>query len=84
MKRRLKFAFKIILLANISMLQAQKKPNIIVFMVDDMGWQDTSYLFDSALSAYNKSIARQIWRNWLKWVLPLQTLIVHRSVRHHA
>lgn len=54
MKRRLKFAFIIILLVNISMLQAQKKPNIIVFMVDDMGWQDTSYPFDSALSAYNK------------------------------
>lgn len=33
---------------------AQSKPNIIVFMVDDMGWQDTSYPFDTVESAFNK------------------------------
>lgn len=33
---------------------AQSRPNIIVFMVDDMGWQDTSYPFDTVASAFNK------------------------------
>ncbi|WP_079642852.1 sulfatase [Sphingobacterium nematocida] len=52
MKFRLKLAFIGMLLATSSF--AQKKPNIIVFMVDDMGWQDTSYPFDSIASAFNK------------------------------
>lgn len=30
-----------------------KKPNIILFLVDDMGWQDTSVPFDTVRSAWN-------------------------------
>ena len=33
---------------------AQKQPNIILFMVDDMGWQDTSVPFAPDSSAYNR------------------------------
>jgi arylsulfatase A-like enzyme len=33
---------------------AQQKPNIIVFMVDDMGWQDTSVPFGNQVTALNK------------------------------
>ena len=33
---------------------AQKKPNIIIFMVDDMGWQDTSYPFADQATDFNK------------------------------
>lgn len=32
----------------------QGRPNIIVFMVDDMGWQDTSYPFHSETTALNR------------------------------
>lgn len=31
-----------------------QKPNIVLFMVDDMGWQDTSVPFDSVMSKWNK------------------------------
>lgn len=31
-----------------------KKPNIVLFLVDDMGWQDTSVPFDTTTSAFNK------------------------------
>lgn len=33
---------------------AQKRPNIIVFMVDDMGWQDTSLPFWTEVTPLNK------------------------------
>lgn len=33
--------------------QAQQRPNVIVFMVDDMGWQDTSYPFYKEVTAFN-------------------------------
>ncbi|MEG1635201.1 MAG: sulfatase [Rikenellaceae bacterium] len=32
-----------------------QKPNIVLFMVDDMGWQDTSVPFDTVMSAWNKT-----------------------------
>jgi arylsulfatase A-like enzyme len=31
----------------------QSKPNIIVFLIDDMGWQDCSVPFDQTASAFN-------------------------------
>ena len=34
-------------------LLAQKQPNIIIFMVDDMGWQDTSYPFHTSKTTFN-------------------------------
>lgn len=33
---------------------AQKRPNIIVFLVDDMGWQDTSLPFWTEVTSLNK------------------------------
>lgn len=33
--------------------QAAQRPNIILFMVDDMGWQDTSYPFWTERTPYN-------------------------------
>jgi arylsulfatase A-like enzyme len=35
-------------------LAAQSRPNIILFLVDDMGWQDTSVPFWKQLTALNK------------------------------
>ncbi|WP_143307093.1 sulfatase [Chitinophaga vietnamensis] len=37
-----------------SAAMAQSRPNIIVFLVDDMGWQDTSVPFWDQLTALNK------------------------------
>lgn len=34
---------------------AQSRPNIILFMVDDMGWQDTSVPFWTQPTAYNRT-----------------------------
>ncbi len=42
----------ILFVANSSI--AQSKPNIIVFLVDDMGWQDCSLPFDKQISELNK------------------------------
>lgn len=47
------FLFILFILFHSNIAQAQKKANIIVFMVDDMGWQDTSYPFDTVKSAFN-------------------------------
>lgn len=50
--------FKRVLLGMLSIflcyaVHAQKKSNIIIFMVDDMGWQDTSYPFGPNTTAFN-------------------------------
>ena len=34
--------------------RSDKRPNIILFMVDDMGWQDTSLPFWSERTKYNE------------------------------
>ena len=45
----------IFFLMNISVSSAQNiRPNIIVFMVDDMGWMDTSVPFDTSINSLNK------------------------------
>ncbi|MEG0163559.1 MAG: sulfatase-like hydrolase/transferase, partial [Mucinivorans sp.] len=36
-------------------LQAQSRPNIILFLVDDMGWQDTSVPFDTVRTTWNNT-----------------------------
>lgn len=53
-KHKLRIILSGIILVSSQCVLAQKKPNIIVFMVDDMGWQDTSYPFDTIASAFNK------------------------------
>ena len=35
--------------------EEQKRPNIILFMVDDMGWQDTSLPFWTQKTHYNEA-----------------------------
>lgn len=37
-----------------SLLHAEEQPNIILFLVDDMGWQDTSVPFGDSISEFNK------------------------------
>lgn len=40
-------------LAGTSLIQAQQQPNIVLFLVDDMGWQDTSVPFYSETTPLN-------------------------------
>ena len=40
-------------LAGTSLIQAQQQPNIVLFLVDDMGWQDTSVPFYSESTPLN-------------------------------
>lgn len=35
-------------------ISAADRPNILLFMVDDMGWQDTSVPFADSISSYNR------------------------------
>lgn len=39
---------------SVSLLHAQEQPNILLFLVDDMGWQDTSVPFADSVSALNQ------------------------------
>lgn len=39
---------------NIANIQAEKRPNILLFLVDDMGWQDTSVPFWNQKTANNE------------------------------
>ena len=52
------FLFPVLLLVNTPILFGQKsrsaKPNIIVFLVDDMGWQDTSVPFWTKITDLNR------------------------------
>lgn len=52
------FHFRFITLGLLALLMwpahAQRKPNIVVFLVDDMGWQDTSVPFHTAVTALNR------------------------------
>ena len=51
-----KFSFFLVFMVFAINLHAQQKqrPNIIFFMVDDMGWQDCSLPFDKVVSALNR------------------------------
>ncbi len=40
-----------------------KRPNILLFMVDDMGWQDTSVPFTDSITANNRNSIREVWRH---------------------
>lgn len=64
MNKKLLFPLALVPLA-VTSLQAQKsaqtqrvdkRPNIILFMVDDMGWQDTSLPFWTQKTDYNKPV----------------------------
>lgn len=48
------YAFTILGSILTAQLQAQDRPNIIVFLVDDMGWVDTSLPFGEQVEAFNK------------------------------
>lgn len=50
----MKYVLLIISLISIITAQAQQRPNIIVFLVDDMGWQDTSVPFWIKSTPLNK------------------------------
>lgn len=41
-------------LLGVQSVEAQKKPNIIFFLVDDMGWQETSVPFHDEITELNK------------------------------
>lgn len=52
-------SFRLLFIANLSFIPLaltaqQKRPNIIVFIVDDMGWEDTSLPFWTQKTHYNK------------------------------
>jgi arylsulfatase A-like enzyme len=50
----LKFFFLLLLTFISFTVKAQKRPNIIFFLVDDMGWQDTSVPFWDSSTVQNK------------------------------
>ena len=37
-----------------TLLHAEEQPNIVVFLVDDMGWQDTSVPFSDTITPLNE------------------------------
>lgn len=41
-----------------------KRPNIILFLVDDMGWQDTSVPFWTERLIIIRYSKRQTWSDW--------------------
>lgn len=52
--QRFLLSFSLVFISTASSIYAQKKPNIIVFLVDDMGWQDTSLPFWTQKTPLNK------------------------------
>ena len=50
----LKFFLLLVFITGPFTVKAQKRPNIIFFLVDDMGWQDTSVPFWVSITTQNK------------------------------
>ncbi|WP_315814951.1 hypothetical protein [Paraflavitalea speifideaquila] len=52
----------------------QQRPNIIFFLVDDMGWMDTSLPFGDSVMALNRQFHTPIWKGWPRqvWYLPMR------------
>ncbi len=53
MTKATSFIFIALMLAPVAVIQAADKPNIILFLVDDMGWQETSVPFHNETTALN-------------------------------
>lgn len=48
--------------------QTTDKPNIIMFLVDDMGWQDTSVPFLRTIGPCSMNVTiHPTWKDWHKW-----------------
>ena len=58
--------------------RVDKRPNIILFMVDDMGWQDTSLPFWTQKTDYNKLYETPNMERLAK-----QGMIPHPMQPHH-
>lgn len=54
MNRAASLIFIALLLAQPAAIQAADKPNITFFLVDDMGWQETSVPFHTETTALNR------------------------------
>ena len=54
MKKTLLFSLAMLPIVNGMAQEQEKKPNIILFLVDDMGWQDTSLPFWNQKTMYNE------------------------------
>lgn len=50
--------------SNIQTGRTDKRPNIILFMVDDMGWQDTSLPFWTQKRITTNYTKRRTWNDW--------------------
>lgn len=53
-KMILKSAFLLSTFGMVQTIEAQERPNIIMFLVDDMGWQDTSVPFHTEMTNLNR------------------------------
>ena len=61
---------------------AQRKPNIILFLVDDMGWQDTSLPFWKDTTDLNRiyetpNMERLAKKLCLLTLMPVQSVLRH-------
>jgi len=66
-----------------------QRPNIVVFIVDDMGWEDTSLPFWSERVPNNdiyhtpnmERLASRIWSDWLREGCSLRKVMRRQFVR---